>query len=114
MYPRGDDWVGYSTPNAVVLNGEVHLFFDVAHQPTGGAWLQLRLHHARSSDGLTGWIQDAVPIRANTDFAWTQEEIRSPHALLDGGILRLYFAGHDLSSVPPQFAVGMMTCDLSS
>lgn len=112
IYPRTADWVGYSTPNAIVIGGEMHLFFDVAHQPDGGSWLQLRLHHATSADGRTGWTQDAAYIRKAGDFDWAVDEIRSPHALLDGDVLRLYFAGHELNGTPPEhFAVGMMSCE---
>jgi len=124
IYPRKPDsdndyWVGYSTPNAIVLNGEVHLFFDVARQyesapaPVAETWLQERLHHARSADGVTGWIQDSSPIRSKTDFTWTRREIRSPDAFLDGTILRLYFAG-DSIYYDNQFGIGVMTCDLGA
>jgi hypothetical protein len=123
IYPRKPDagndyWVGYSTPNAIVLNGEMHLFFDVARQydvapaPIAETWLQLRLHHARSADGVAGWTQDASPIRLNTDFTWSTREIRSPDAFLDGTTLRLYFAGDSLY-FDNKFGIGMMTCDLS-
>lgn len=114
-----DYWVGYSTPNAIVLNGQIHLFFDVARQydvapaPVVETWLQERLHHARSQNGKTGWIQDSVPIRSNSDFAWTAREIRSPDAFLDGATLRLYFAG-DSFYTANQFGIGMMTCDLGA
>ncbi len=114
IYPRNQDWVGYSTPNAVLIDGIMHLFFDVAHQPDGGSWLQLKLHHAYSSDGLTQWKHDPVSIRNAGDFNWAVDEIRSPHALVDGTTLRLYFAGHELNgSSPEYFAVGMMIYDLN-
>ena len=113
MCARPEDWVGYSTPNAIVLGDGVHLFFDAAHQPEGGEWKQLRLHHARSADGISGWIHDAEAIRSAGDFSWAVEEIRAPHALLDGGTLRLYFAGHDFTGSPFHFGIGMMTCDLT-
>ncbi len=112
LYPRGNDWIGYSTPNAIVLDDRMHLFFDVAHQPDGGDWKQLRLHHASSTDGVGGWVHDAEAIRAAGDFAWATEEIRAPHALLDGDLLRLYFAGHKLNADPFHFGIGMMTCDV--
>jgi hypothetical protein len=117
IYPRkpdidGNYWAGYSTPNAIVLNGEMHLIFDVAHQSSGGDWLQLRLHHARSADGINGWTGDTSPIRSISDFAWTAREIRSPDAFLDGDVLRLYFAGDSLGSTN-KWGIGMMTCDLS-
>lgn len=111
LYPRGEDWVGYSTPNALSAGGGVHLFFDVAHQPSGGDWKQLRLHHAYSADGTTNWLHDAVAIAAEGDFAWAVDEVRAPDVLLDGETLRLYFAGHELNGVGDEhFAIGMMTC----
>lgn len=112
LYPRGQDWLGYSTPNAAVIDGEMHLFFDVAHQPSGGAWRQLRVHHARSADGKTGWVHDATPILSAPFSDWAVEEVRSPHALVDGNDVRLYFAGHTLADGGgvSRFGVGMMTC----
>lgn len=123
IYPRkpiadGSYWAGYSTPNAIVLNGEMHLFFDVARgyasppPPYEQTWIQKKLHHARSADGRTGWIQDPVAIRSAEDFTWTIRELRSPSALLDGTILRLYFSGDSLYNSPYQFGIGVMTCDL--
>lgn len=114
LYPRNQDWIGYSTPNAVVLDDRVHLFFDVAHQPAGGAWKQLRLHHASSADGVTGWTHDAAPIRSAGDFTWAVDEVRSPDVIREGSRLRLYFAGHELNGVDPEyFGIGMLTCDLA-
>ena len=50
-------------------------------------------------------------IRKAGDFTWAVDEIRSPHAFLDGDVLKLYFAGHELNgTLPEHFAVGMMTC----
>jgi len=123
IYPRvvaggngKDGWAGYSTPNAIVINNSVHLFFDVAYSKDTGSgvfdWLQLRLHHALSPDGVTGWVQDSAAIRSNTDFTWTATEIRSPSALLDGSVLRLYFAGDYVSGSTFDFGIGMMNCDL--
>ena len=71
------------------------------------------MHHAYSLNGKTDWIQDSSAIRKVEDFSWAVDEIRSPDALLDGTILRLYFAGHELDGISPEhFAIGMMTCDL--
>lgn len=109
---------GYSTPYAIVLEDEMHLFFDVARQydvapaPIAETWLQEKLHHAYSSDGVTGWTQDSSPIKSKSDFSWTTREIRSPAAFLDGTVLRLYFAGDSLYFTN-QFGIGMMRCDLS-
>jgi hypothetical protein len=110
VYPRTSNWVGYSTPNAVVVDGKVHVFVDVANDHGNNSWTQEALHHASSADGLTGWAQDAAPIRRLTDFAWTAREIRSPGTFLDGTTLRLYFAGDDL---PNAWGIGQMTCSLA-
>jgi hypothetical protein len=110
VYPRASNWVGYSTPNAVVIAGKVHVFVDVANDHGNGSWTQEALHHAYSSDGLTGWTQDTAPIRGLTDFTWTAREIRSPAAFLDGTTLRLYFAGDNL---PNAWGIGQMTCSLA-
>lgn len=91
LYPRaGDAYMGYSTPNAIVIDGKVHLYFDVVELP----WRQVKLHHAVSSDGRIGWTQDSAPLLEREDFSWTEEEIRSPSALYYNNRLYLYFAGH--------------------
>lgn len=112
VYPRAANWVGYSTPNAVVIAGKVHVFVDVANDHNNNTWTQEALHHAYSANGLTGWTQDPAPIRRLTDFTWTQREIRSPHATLDGTNLRLHFAGDDLFNTNA-WGIGQMTCSLA-
>jgi predicted GH43/DUF377 family glycosyl hydrolase len=111
VYPRGSNWVGYSTPNAVVIDGKVHVFVDVANDGSG-KWTQVALQHASSADGLTGWTQDTAPIRRLADFTWTAREIRSPAAFLDGTTLRLYFAGDDIGNTNA-WGIGQMTCSLA-
>ena len=114
LWPRGDGWVGYSTPNAIVLNNAVHLFYDVAYDPTGTNWKQVRLHHSWSNDGTAGWVQDATPIASVGQYAWNTDEIGSPDALLDGTTLRLYYAGHNMPvSAAPNLEIAEKTCDLS-
>jgi sucrose-6-phosphate hydrolase SacC (GH32 family) len=105
LYPRGSNWLGYSTPMAAVLNGQMHLFLDVVQN---SPWKQLKLHHARSTDGLAGWIHDSAPIFSNSDFAWTSNEIRSPSVLLDGTSLYLWFAGDNTSTL----GIGQSRCAL--
>jgi len=112
VYPRASDWVGYSTPNAVVIDGKVHVFVDVANDHGNDTWTQEALHHAYSADGLAGWTQDPAPVRRLTDFTWTAREIRSPAAFLDGTTLRLYFAGDDLFNTGA-WGIGQMTCSLA-
>jgi predicted GH43/DUF377 family glycosyl hydrolase len=113
LYPAAAGWVGYSTPNAIELDGQVHLFVDVAFDPDGSHWQQIRLHHAVSADGKSGFVQDSAPLASAGDFPWAKDEIRSPDALIDGKTLRLYFAGHELDGTPPDhFAIGMMSSTL--
>jgi hypothetical protein len=113
VYPRGDDWLGYSTPSATVIDGAVHLFVDVAHQPEGGSYRQMKLHHASSSDGRDGWVQDATAIVTVPFSDWAIDQVNGPFALLAGDQLRLYFAGQDVDFVDPDhFAIAMMTCGL--
>ena len=104
LYPR-TNWIGYSTPMAVVLNGQMHLFFDVAQDMP---WEQLRIHHASSADGITGWTQDSSAIFSQSDFTWTSAQIRSPSALLDGTSLFLWFAGDNGATL----AIGESKCAL--
>jgi predicted GH43/DUF377 family glycosyl hydrolase len=113
VYPRGSNWVGYSTPNAAVIGGKVHVFVDVANDHGNDTWTQEALHHAYSADGLSGWTQDPAPLRRLTDFAWTKREIRSGAALLDGTTLRLYFAGDDIK-VTGAWGIGQVTCSLAA
>ena len=113
VYPRGSNWVGYSTPNAAVIDGKVHVFVDVANDHGNNTWTQEALHHAYSADGLTGWVQDAAPLRRLTDFSWTKREIRSGAAFLDGTTLRLYFAGDDLMGTGA-WGIGEITCSLAA
>ena len=104
LYPRMT-WIGYSTPMAAVLNGQMHLFFDVVQDMP---WEQLRIHHASSADGITGWTHDSSAIFSQSDFTWTSTQIRSPSALLDGTSLFLWFAGDDASTL----GIGASKCVL--
>jgi predicted GH43/DUF377 family glycosyl hydrolase len=88
QYPRAS-YVGYSTPNAVLRDGKIHLYYDVVADP----WKQVKIHHAVSDDGLA-WTQDTSALLDQSDFSWTAAELRSPSALPFNGKLYLYFAGH--------------------
>ncbi len=90
IYPR-NTFVGYSTPNAIVLNNKMHLYYDVV---IDSPWTQVKLHHASSPNGETTWTQDATPLFEREDYSWTTDEIRSPAALKYKDKLYLYFAGH--------------------
>jgi len=109
LYPRPGgtkDWLGYSTPMAAVLNGQMHLFFDVVQN---APWKQLKIHHASSTDGITNWTQDSSSIFNNTDAIWTADEVRSPTVLLDGTSLYMWYAG---STTTPTLSIGQAKCAL--
>lgn len=104
-YPRGEGWAGFSTPSATVVNGSVHLFYDVVNEKP--SWKQVALSHAVSANGLSGWKQDTEPLFKKDDFAWTAEEIRAPSALYENNMLTLWFAGHNKKA---NLGIGVATC----
>jgi hypothetical protein len=96
LYPARRGFDGYSTPSAIVHDGRVHLYCDVGYfnKDAEHQWSQVALHHAVSEDGETHWIQDSQPIFTRKSFPWTSLEIRAPAALVDGGVLHLWYAGN--------------------
>jgi len=67
----------------------MHLFYDVAEDP----FVQTKIHHAVSDDGISNFVQDNQEIFDRNMFAITSSEINGPSPLLDGTQLKLYFAG---------------------
>ena len=106
LYPRneGIQYAGYSTPNATVIDGHMHLFVDVAENDP---WRQALIHHAVSSDGIDNWNQDQGPMIQSSDYHWTEGEVRSPAALMVGEDLYLYFAGHYFPDGNPNLCIGL-------
>lgn len=104
IYPRAT-WLGYSTPNAFVADGRMHLFFDVVQ---ASPWKQLKIHHAVSDDGMTGWAHDSSATFSKTQFTWTSNEIRSPALLLNGTTLHMWFAGDNGTTL----GIGQASCSL--
>jgi sucrose-6-phosphate hydrolase SacC (GH32 family) len=94
-YPESQGYFGYSTPMALVHEGNIHLFHDVIINSAkqSPAWQQVALAHAVSRDGGVSFQQDERPVFTRDDFDWTGGEIRSPTALIDNGEVRLWFAG---------------------
>lgn len=110
QYPRttGDQYIGYSTPNAIVINDKVHLYYDVA---LNSPWTQVKIHHGYSPDGETGWTQDSAPLLNREDHLWTASEIRSPAPLIYNNNLYLYYAGHYFAGVNPILVIGLKVYD---
>lgn len=90
LWPR-EQYLGFSTPNALYSNNQVHLYFDVVK---ADPWTQVAISHAVSDDGLSSWTMDSDPIFVREDFSWTQEEIRSPSVIEVHSTKVIFFAGH--------------------
>lgn len=107
LYPPEDGFTGYSTPMAVVHQGRVHLFYDIAHyeEQREPQWLQVALHHAVSDDGETNFVSDDAPLLTRLSFEWTRGEILAPTVLFEGGTAKMWFAGHGVQQqfVPQLF-----------
>lgn len=96
LYPPEAGYVGYSTPAAFVLKNRMHLVYDVAafYATENPQWQQVALHHAYSENGESNFIEDKQPMLTRSDFNWTSGEILAPSAIVDGGKIKLWFAGH--------------------
>lgn len=104
-YPASELYEGYSTPAAAFIAGEFHLFYDVA-QTVDGAFRQVALAHATSSDGKT--FDETPNILVRDPNAWTSYEIRAPTVVDDGDHLSLWFAGNNgTSPSAPGFEIGI-------
>ncbi|PKL16571.1 MAG: hypothetical protein CVV49_15550 [Spirochaetae bacterium HGW-Spirochaetae-5] len=112
QYPRttGNEYIGFSTPNAIVLDNKIHIYCDVV---LNSPWTQVAIHHAYSSEGETGWIHDSAPLLEQSNYSWTASEIRSPSALEYNNNLYLYFAGHYLDGGNPILSIGLIIYDAS-
>jgi predicted GH43/DUF377 family glycosyl hydrolase len=110
QYPRttGDEYIGFSTPNAIVVDNKIHIYCDVV---LNSPWTQVMIHHAYSADGLTGWVHDNEPLLERNDYFWTAGEIRSPSALIYNNDLYLYFAGHYFDGGNPVLSIGLIIYD---
>jgi hypothetical protein len=96
LFPPSKGYAGYATVSAVVDDGQVHLFYNVVSNAalTGSDIEQVALHHAVSTDGVGGWRQDPLPIFVRSDFDWTEGGIIGPSVIIEGGKVRMWFAGH--------------------
>lgn len=103
VYQNGDNYVGLSTPSPVMIGDTIYLFTDVAQNVFGNNWMQVALHQFKSYCDITKWYHDTSPIHTRKDFTWTNGnfsgEIRSITPLLDGNRLRIWYSGHNISSI---------------
>ncbi len=94
LYPPSQSYYGYSTPNALVIGNEVHLYYDVAQETS--TWEQMAIQHAYSPNGITGFVEDAQAIFHKNDFTWTARDMRAPAVLIDSSHIKMWFAGDDI------------------
>ncbi len=98
-YPRSMNYEGYSCLAAAVVEGQIHLFYDVFQYLPGvtpSDRIQVALHHAVSPDGVSSFVEDPAPFFVRGESKWNAREIRSPFVMQDGGVLKLWYAGDDL------------------
>lgn len=103
VYPNGNNYAGLSTPSPVMVGDTIYLFTDVAQFVFGDNWMQVALHQFKSFSDINTWYPDTDPIHTRSDFSWTNgnfnAEIRSITPLMDGERLRVWYAGHNISSI---------------
>ena len=97
IWPRtiagNNEWISYSTPNAIVLDGKMHVFHDVVNEKI--SWNQVALTYAVSLDGISNWTQSTSPIYTKSSFNWMRDytvggttylgEVRAPSMYLVSG-----------------------------
>lgn len=105
LFPVAKGWVGYTTPQPVVKDGKVYLFYTVAGKHPD--WGQERIAYAVSENGEDGWRQHPA-ILSRGAFAWTKNRIGAPAVLVENGELKLYFAGDANNNL----GIGLATCAL--
>lgn len=110
--PQNTGWYGLTTPEAIVSSSGIQLFVSATYDSVGdgSGWNMRKIHRAYSADGKSAWGFDLESIYERADFLWTQREIRSPALLLEGGSLRLWFAGDNVFENPESFGIGYSIC----
>jgi predicted GH43/DUF377 family glycosyl hydrolase len=112
VYPRASNWQGYSTPMGLEINGQAHLFFDVA---TETPFQQTKIHHAVSPNGVDQWQQDSEALLDRSQLApWADENVVSPTVVLDGTQLKMWVSGTGTTANFPnvKMGVGLARCEL--
>lgn len=103
VYQNGNNYQGLSTPSPVMVGDTIYLFTDVAQNVFGNNWKQVALHQFKSYGDINKWYHDTLPIHTRSDFAWTDgnygAEILGVNSLLDGNRLRIWYSGHNISSI---------------
>lgn len=89
-YPASNNYIGYSTPWALVANdGKIHLFYDVIKHP----WQQIAIAHAVSSDGFSFTEVEHNIIKKGSEN-WLGHEVRAPTVIEEDNNFKMWYAGH--------------------
>lgn len=124
LYPADRGYAGYTAPAALAGPDGIDLFYSVAHVRKGAdpEWQQVAIHHARSTDGLPPFAEDAAPLLTRQSTDWTDGEILAPGPLRDGDRIKLWFGGHVARArlapliargiAGPEFGIGLATLPL--
>jgi hypothetical protein len=103
VYPYTADYLGLSTPAAVLVGDTIYLFTDVVRLDSLDDWDQVGLHQFKSYGDITKWYHDTAPIHTDDDFTWTDgnyiSNLLGPTPLMDGNKLRIWYWGYDLAQV---------------
>lgn len=94
-YSVEDNYRGYSTPFPVIdSQGMLHLFYSVVNYPTPGAWSQIAIAHATSSDGKS-FTEIEHDVFTNGRGDWKDQETWGPSVLQEDNRFKIWFAGQD-------------------
>jgi hypothetical protein len=103
VYQNGNNYQGLSTPSPILIGDTIYLFTDVAQNVFVDNWKQVALHQFKSYGNINKWYHDSIPIHTRSDFPWTDgnffAEIFAITPLLDGNRLRVWYSGHNISSI---------------
>lgn len=114
-------YAGYSAPAGIMIGGDLHLFYTVAHFQSGGnpEWRQVAIAEAVSAGGTAPFREMPGAVVSIGDAGWAGGEVIGPSPLLVDGKLMLWFGGHvpvkDLGPLVrrgfqgPEFGIGLAT-----
>jgi len=121
QFPGAKGFAGYSAPAAVMIGGDLHLFYTVAHFQRGGdpEWRQVAIAEAVSAGAKKPFREVQGAVVSISDAGWAGGEVIGPAPLVADGKLLLWFGGHvpvkELGPLVrrgfqgPEFGIGLAT-----
>lgn len=110
-YPASSGWNGYSTPSALVnAKNQIELYYDVyfhtANTIAGDEQVRLQRAVSQANDG-TIFSEDSAPLMCRANQNWTAREIRGGSQLIEGGTVKMWFAGDNYTVTNGTWGGGM-------